>query len=97
VTTGTSSTTFSPNGTCTREQIVTFLYRAASLNGTPSYTPKEMNFSDVQDPSKYYYEPILWAYSQDITTGISKTEFDVGNTCIRAMIVTLLKRYDEMR
>ncbi|MBR4461226.1 MAG: InlB B-repeat-containing protein, partial [Erysipelotrichaceae bacterium] len=94
VTTGTSPTTFEPNKTCTREQIVTFLWRAAKLSGDPAYTPKDMSFSDVKE-GKYFYEAVRWAYSTDITTGVSVDRFGVGDTCIRAMVVTFLKRYND--
>ncbi|MBR4462806.1 MAG: BspA family leucine-rich repeat surface protein [Erysipelotrichaceae bacterium] len=97
ITTGTSKTTFSPNDKCTREQIVTFLYRTAKYaNGgnDPEYVSKDMNFSDVL-VSNYFYEPVHWAFSTGITTGISSTKFGVGNDCIRAMVVTFLKRYDD--
>ena len=92
ITTGTSATAFSPNGSCTREQIVTFLYRTASLNGEPGYIAKDMTFNDVSE-DKYFYEPVRWAYSTGITTGVNATTFGVGSTCSRAMVVTFLKRY----
>ncbi|MBR4462707.1 MAG: S-layer homology domain-containing protein, partial [Erysipelotrichaceae bacterium] len=97
ITTGTSSTTFSPHANCSREQIVTFLYRTAVLaNGgnAPSYTPKTMKFQDVNS-SAYYYEAIRWAYSTNITTGESETQFGIGKTCVRGMVVTFLKRYND--
>ena len=49
-------------------------------------------FDDVQDPDKYYYEPVYWAYNHDpeITSGISPTTFGVKNACTRAQIVTFL-------
>ena len=49
-------------------------------------------FDDVQDPDKYYYEPVYWAYNHDpeITSGISPTVFGVKNACTRAQIVTFL-------
>ncbi|MBR4462366.1 MAG: BspA family leucine-rich repeat surface protein [Erysipelotrichaceae bacterium] len=97
ITTGTSSTTFSPNAKCKREQFVSFLYRAAAYaNGgyAPDYVPVEMNFADVSE-GKYYYEPINWALSTGITSGVSSSHFGVGDNCVRSMVVTFLKRYDD--
>ena len=89
ITAGTSSTTFSPNDTCTRGQIVTFLWRAA---GSPE--PKTTNnpFIDVK-PGKYYYKPVLWAVEQGITSGTTETTFGPNDGCTRGQVVTFLWRY----
>ncbi|MBR4461066.1 MAG: S-layer homology domain-containing protein, partial [Erysipelotrichaceae bacterium] len=57
--------------------------------------PKDMNFPDVKE-SNYFYEAVRWAYSTGITTGVNNnTQFGVGQNCVRAMVVTFLKRYDD--
>ena len=87
ITSGTTETTFSPNGTCTRGQILTFLYNAA---GKPHPTIQNP-YSDVPE-GKYYTEPAVWAYE----TGIEKGEgglFGAGADCSRVAVVTYLYRY----
>ena len=88
ITTGTSATTFNPNGICTRAQAVTFLWRAA---GSPAPKTKVMPFADVKAGS-YYYDAVLWAVEQGITKGSSETMFSPDATCTRAQIVTFLWR-----
>ena len=88
ITTGTSATTFNPNGSCTRAQAVTFLWRAA---GSPAAKSKVMPFTDVPSGS-YYYDAVLWAMEQDITKGTSDTAFSPNASCTRAQIVTFLWR-----
>ncbi len=88
ITTGTSATTFNPNGICTRAQAVTFLWRAA---GSPAAKSAVMPFADVKAGS-YYYDAVLWAVEQGITKGTSDTAFSPDATCTRAQIVTFLWR-----
>ena len=88
ITTGTSATTFNPNGICTRAQAVTFLWRAA---GSPAPKTKVMPFADVKAGS-YYYDAVLWAVENGITKGTSDTTFSPDATCSRAQIVTFLWR-----
>ena len=88
ITTGTSATTFNPNGICTRAQAVTFLWRAA---GSPAAKSSAMPFADVKAGS-YYYDAVLWAVEQGITKGTSDTMFSPDATCTRAQIVTFLYR-----
>ena len=71
ITTGTSATTFNPNGICTRAQAVTFLWRAA---GSPAAKSSAMPFADVKAGS-YYETAVLWAVEQGITKGTSDTMF----------------------
>jgi len=80
---------FDPNATCTRAEIVTFLWRAA---GKPEPKSTENPFSDISS-DKYYYKAVLWAYYNGITTGRSggKT-FDPNGICTRREIVTFLWR-----
>ena len=88
VTGGTSATTFSPDGICTRAQAVTFLWRAA---GSPAPKSSAMPFTDVKAGS-YYYDAVLWAVEQGITAGTSATTFAPDLNCSRAQIVTFLYR-----
>ena len=88
ITTGTTAETFSPNASCTRSQVVTFLWRAA---GCPEPKGTENPFKDV-DPEAYYYDAVLWAVAQGITTGTSADKFSPNNTCTRGQIVTFLYR-----
>lgn len=88
ITTGTSETRFSPNVACTRAQIVTFLWRAA---GSPVVTGSNP-FTDVAS-NEYYYNAVLWAVRQGITTGTSASSFSPNATCNRAQTVTFLYRY----
>ena len=87
ITKGTSDTTFSPNATCSRAQIVTFLWRAA---GWPE--PKSMStFTDVPADA-YYAKAVAWAVENSITTGTGNGKFSPDDTCTRAQIVTFLFR-----
>ena len=88
ITNGTSKTTFDPEKTCTRAQIVTFLWRAAK---EPKPTAATCEFTDVK-AGAYYYNAVLWAVEKEITNGTSKNTFDPEKTCTRAQIVTFLYR-----
>ena len=88
ITSGTSETTFSPNATCTRAQVVTFLWRAA---GQPEPTMTGNPFKDVSSGA-YYYKAVLWAVEKGVTEGTSKTTFSPNNGCTRAQVVTFLWR-----
>lgn len=89
ITSGTSETTFSPNQFCTRGQIVTFLWHVA---GNPVPSIAESPFNDVQNTNAYYYDAILWAYENEITNGVSASNFGVNQLCTRAQVVTFLWR-----
>ena len=86
VTNGTSATTFSPDATCTRAQIVTLLYRALG-----SETQAQIAFTDVAADA-YYVGAVAWAAANEITCGTSDTTFSPNAVCTRAQIVTLLYR-----
>ena len=90
ITSGTSTTTFSPDQVCTRAQIVTFLYRYA---GKPSgyYSNPFKDVGATNEAS--YYNAILWASGKGITTGSSPTTFSPYASCNRAEAVTFLYRY----
>lgn len=87
VTTGTSADQFSPDATCTREQAVTFLWRAA---GSPAVSG-ESAFEDV-GADAYYARAVAWAAQNGVTNGISQALFGTGSDCTRAQIVTFLYR-----
>ena len=91
ITKGTSATTFSPNNTCTRAEIVTFLWRAA---GSPTPTITRNPFTDVKySVGSDFYNAILWASQNGIAAGTSTTTFAPNDNCTRAQIVTFLWRY----
>ena len=87
ITKGTSNTTFSPNMTCTRAQIVTFLWRSEK---SPAAGTANL-FADVKS-TVYYADAVLWAVKEDITKGTTNTTFSPDADCTRAQIVTLLWR-----
>ena len=88
ITKGTSADKFSPDSTCTRAQIVTFLYRAA---GSPAVPEMESPFKDVAD-GQYYTDAVIWAVGNEITTGKSADTFAPDATCTRGEVVTFLYR-----
>ena len=87
ITSGTSDTTFSPNVSCTRAQMVTFLWRAS---GTPEIGTTSP-FSDVSADA-YYYDAVLWAVEQGITGGTGGGKFSPDTPCTRAQMATFLWR-----
>ncbi len=86
ITNGTGGTTFSPDATCTRAQIVTFLYR---YEDTPSVSGT--SFGDVPSGA-YYANAVSWAVDEGVTKGTSETTFSPDNTCTRGQAVTFLYR-----
>ena len=90
ITNGTSETTFDPDETCTRGQIVTFLWRR---EGKPAPTGANNPFADVK-PSAYFGSAVLWAVETGITNGTSETTFEPNEDCTRAQVVTFLFRAD---
>ena len=88
ITAGTTKTTFSPDTTCTRGQVVTFLWR---MHGSPEPNSTKSPFTDIKN-SDYFYKASLWAQEQGITAGTSKTAFSPNMTCTRGQIVTFLYR-----
>ena len=87
ITKGTSDTTFSPNMTCTRAQIVAFLWRSEKSPAAGTANP----FADVKSAA-YYADAVLWAAKKDITKGTTNTTFSPDADCTRAQIVTFLWR-----
>ena len=86
ITEGVNDTIFAPGASCTRAQMVTFLWRAA---GSPAADGKL--FADVES-TKYYAEAVRWAVANGVTKGVSNTSFAPGSACTRAQIVTFLYR-----
>ena len=87
ITKGTSETMFSPDATCSRAQIVTFLWRSEKSPAAGSRNP----FADVKSTA-YYADAVLWAVKEDITKGTTNTTFSPDADCTRAQIVTFLWR-----
>ena len=87
ITVGTSATTFSPELTCSRAHIVTFLWRAANSPSVKTDNP----FTDVAADA-YYIDAVLWAVKHKITVGTTLSTFSPDEGCTRAQIVTFLYR-----
>ena len=83
-----NGTKFKPDNDCTRAQMVTFLWR---LNGSPKPKSTKTAFTDIKK-GDYYYNAVLWAVEQGITTGTSKTKFGPSGVCTRGQTVTFLWR-----
>ncbi len=88
VTNGTSDTTFSPDASCTRGQVVTFLWRAAGRPASNISVP----FTDINKDA-YYYDACKWAVENGITNGTSADKFSPNQTITRAQMATFLHRY----
>lgn len=86
ITSGTSDTTFSPDMTATRAQVVTLIWNAM---GSPAPSAVDHAFTDL-DESAYYYDAVLWAVENEITSGTSDTTFGPDEDCTRGQIVALL-------
>ena len=87
ITSGTSDTTFSPNVSCTRAQMVTFLWRVSGFPKASITNP----FTDVSADA-YYYDAVLWAVEQGITGGTGDGKFSPDAPCTRAQMATFLWR-----
>lgn len=88
ITNGLSDTAFGPDASCTRAQIVTFLWRSA---GSPAPKGGSNPFTDVKS-TDYYYDAVLWAVENGITSGTSDTLFGAEDACSRAQSMTFLYR-----
>ena len=86
ITNGVDATHFQPNGSCTRAQVVTFLW---ALSGKPNPKAGSNPFQDVKK-SNWYYKAVLWAYQNGITSGVDATHFGPNQTCTRGQVVTFL-------
>lgn len=92
IVTGTDAVHFSPDASCTRAQLVTFLWRAA---GSPVVN-YAMNFNDV-DGGAYYAEAVRWAASEKIVEGTTAETFAPDAAVTRAQVVTMLYRFAKAR
>ena len=92
ITDGLTDTTFAPDGTCTRSQVVTFLHRSHGSR-TPGLT--DHPFTDVPS-GKWYEQSVLWALENGITDGLTDTTFGPDKGCTRAQVVTFLHRADSL-
>lgn len=90
ITTGTTQTLFSPDETCTRAQIVTFLWRYAQKPQASA----SVTFSDI-DSAAYYYRAVQWAVERKVTNGMGDNQFQPDTDCARGHIVTFLYRFWE--
>ena len=88
ITKGVTDTTFAPDDTCTRGQIVTFLWRFC---GEPKPDSTETGFTDVS-ATAYYAKAVAWAVQVDVTKGMTETTFAPNATCTRGQVVTFLFR-----
>ncbi|MCI5649915.1 MAG: leucine-rich repeat protein [Fusicatenibacter sp.] len=88
ITSGTDATHFQPEKTCIRAQVAAFLWRT---KGEPEPVTKDNPFVDVKE-SDYYYDAVLWAYENGITSGTDATHFSPDSTVERAQFVTFLWR-----
>ena len=88
ITNGVGEGRFAPDATCTRGQVVTFLWRAM---GSPEPKMTRCPFTDVH-PSDYFYKAVLWAVENKITNGTGPTTFSPDAGCTRGQVVTFLWR-----
>lgn len=89
VTGGVGGNLFRPDTHVTRAQFVTFLYRAA---GSP-VVRNSSKFTDVTNPDAYYYNAIVWASENGVTSGVTAERFDPNGICTRAQVVTFIYRF----
>lgn len=88
ITTGTDEEHFAPHASCTRGQMVTFLWRAA---GKPSPATRTNPFADVAGDA-YYTEAVLWAYETGITRGTDAAHFSPDAAVSRGQSAAFLYR-----
>ncbi len=88
---GTSSTTFKPNGSISRQDMVVILWR---MVGSP-VVEQENPFTDVK-PSDYSYKAIMWAYKNKITSGTSATKFSPKSNCLRYQLAVFLNKFNNI-
>lgn len=89
ITNGSGVNTFSPDGTVTRAQAVTFLWRAA---GSPAPSTTVSPFTDVADASQYYYKAVLWAVEQGIANGVGNNRFSPNSALAYDQFLAMLCR-----
>ena len=86
ITAGTGNNLFSPEASCTRAQVVTFLWKTLA---SPSPSSNNNPFYDIQ-PGTYYYDAVRWAAEQGITSGTAANQFSPDKPCTRAEVLTFL-------
>ena len=86
ITSGIDETHFGPNKTCTRGEVMTFLWNAMQK---PAADWKSNPFVDVSK-KKFYFKPVLWAFQNGVTRGTDETHFNPNGDCTRAQVVTFL-------
>jgi hypothetical protein len=89
LTKGVNTKKFGVDDSCTREQVLVFIYAA---RGKPEPSLKISPYQDVKDPDAWYYNAILWAMEKGIVTEDKSGKFGVGNLCTREEAVTYLYR-----
>ncbi len=87
ITTGITATTFEPWKACTRAEIVTFLWRAMGSEEVEA----EEAFADVNE-ADFFYDAVLWAVENGVTTGLDDTTFGAWDNCFRCDAVTFIQR-----
>ncbi len=93
ITSGVTDIRFAPDDTCTRAQLVTFLWR---YNGSPEPEGGSTKFNDIKS-SDYFYKAVLWAYQNEIVSGVSDNQFAPSKTCTRGEAITFLWRCQRLR
>jgi hypothetical protein len=86
ITAGMGEGAFGANVTCTRAQIVTFLYAASHK---PEFEMPDASFTDVKE-GDWYYKAVMWALSAGVTAGMGNGVFGANSTCTRAQVATFL-------
>ena len=90
ITNGTGNGLFSPDNTCRRCEVVTFLWRAFGAEKMTGENP----FADVKT-TDYFYDAVLWAVEKGVTNGTDATHFSPDNPCTREQVATFLWRASE--
>ena len=90
---GTSATTFSPNTPMTRGMFVTVLHR---LDGLPP-SVGGVAFSDVRDPSAFFYDAVAWAGANNIVGGFEDGTFRPNQAVTREQMASIMHRYASLR
>ncbi len=94
ITSGVSATAFNPNGSVTREQMVTFLYRYAKLSGADVTTTGDLSaYSDAADVSSWAVDAMVWAVENGIISGVTADTLVPAATTNRAQVATVLMRF----
>ena len=92
ISSGRTESSFAPRASCSRAEIVTFLWNAA---GRPEPELTELPFEDVSE-GRYYFDPVRWAYAHNVTGGVSASVFGPRSLCTRAQVVTFLCKAREL-